>query len=354
MATVRAIHDLPEDNSFLKAVTDSWTDIWLWVHFLHSLFFEKSTSRNVRQIQSNVLQAGMVLIYESYFSTFLLLASLAKREEFREQLASTPGFFEMVTTTWVGDLRESILTNIPPQAAHVLCRFAEKSQWVNKIISCAGGDPRDVAKVAIEHVKNMGLKDPDYDAFVSDMLLITGFSIVHDALNIAFVEEHSIIAMGMSLAVLTAHPYSAVTSRDITRCLQACFYYLDMAMDAGLPVVLASTEFLLIQGILLSDPWMTEEYPASLATKMLQEILPGYLAYRSVLSFVGRAMKKVRSNDLETRLRKGGYIWKAWSRFKRVALERLKFKDGWDAEKFRRPCSSSEVGQYEFDAPLPS
>jgi hypothetical protein len=88
---------------------------------------------------------------------------------------------------------------------------------------------------------------------------------------------------------------------------------------------------------------MSDEYPGTLCAKILEEIIPGYLAYRSVLRVVGRAMKKVRSNGLEERLRRGGHIWKAWMVFKGVTEERLAFKDKWDGAMARMPCSNPEV-----------
>lgn len=204
----------------------------------------------------------------------------------------------MVAISWILDVRGNtpVVPGLLQQAPVILFLLIEHPGCVDAIIKVVGGDTSEVAKVVLEHMKEFlrSNRDDDYEAIFSEMALADALSDAKDPIREALAAQKMCSIVGLAIIVITARPFSIDNASLATFCLIACFRYLDSELHRGLTCVILAIDAGLIQGILCSDSWFSDETVASadMLTSMLSNVLPGLLAYRSVLRTVQRAMKK--------------------------------------------------------------
>jgi len=339
-----------ENGALMTSIETHWpVKIWKWTHFLLIHCFSKPMLNSID---------GEFRLHV-YFTTMGLLSVLAEETGLRVTIGSTPGLIAIITKLWIAEAKKE--GGVCFKASTVLERFvsAPKPGWLDQIIAAADNNPTVVAKTILERIRanllEPGVLSTDYAAIHKDLLIAMGFSqAATPAVCHALRSHHSIPTITKAMLCLSsdrhanAPPHSTrIPDRFISQCLTFCIIYLDMSFidseDAGtwiaqaidaqlIPAFLKSTRFFVHDGAL-----------KQICPKILGDVIPQYLVYRSVLRAVARSLKNIRRIGLEGLVPENGPFRDSWSTLNELANERLGIKAHYDKDPSLVICGNPPV-----------
>ncbi|KIM82786.1 hypothetical protein PILCRDRAFT_820070 [Piloderma croceum F 1598] len=348
-----------ENEALLTSIETHWPfKIWKWTHFLLIHCFSKPMLNSI----------DTKFRFHVYFITMSLLSILAEETGLRVTIGSTPGLIAIITKLWIAEAKkEGGVMGF--KASMVLERFvsAPKPGWLDQIIAAADNNPILVAKTILERIRanllEPGILPTNYAAIHKDLLIAMGFSqAATPAVCHALRSQHSITTITKAMLCLSSDRHAnaphrtGIPNRFIGQCLTFCIIYLDMSFidseDAGtwiaqaidaqlIPAFLKSTRFFVHDGAL-----------EQICPKILGDVIPQYLVYRTVLRAVARSLKNIRRLGLEGLVPENGPFRDSWTTLNELVNERLGIKAHYDKDPSLVICGNplcskiDELGEF--------
>ena len=344
-----------ENGALVADIESHWPGkIWKWTQFLLVHCFSEPMLNTIdAKFRFNV-----------YFITMGLLSALAEETGLRDTVGCTPGLIAIVTKLWIAEAKKGC-EMMCFRASMVLERFvsAPKPGWLNQIIAVAENDPIVLAKTILERIRanllEPGVRPTNYAAIFKDFLVAIGFSQAETpAVCHALRSQHSIPTLTKAMLCLTSdrdaevHHLTRMPDSFIGQCLMFCVIYLDMSFvdsEDGRTWIIQAIDAQLITALLKSTRFFEhDDVLQQICSRILGDVIPQYLAYRSVLRATSRALKNIRRLGLEGRIPQSGSFRDSWTTFNELASERLGIKAHYDKDPSHAICGNPQVSVPEI------
>lgn len=222
--------------------------------------------------------------------------------------------------------RESAVFNSCFLIAH---EMGTTIDWGN-LLSLFQGEPELIATVSLCHLDHEISHEGNWDlnCIAWDLHIITMLSF-RESICLALMRQGTIKAAAEILTFVVDHEWEGEARAPAARCMVNAVVLLKTRiedMDA-LPFLSQALQRGLIASLLKCGSLLpfVEQPPAHRQPVMLLgDVLPGYTVYRSILYPVALAIDLAIGQRLDTRLPKGGELYKAWIRLKNTVDERCR------------------------------
>lgn len=334
-------------DNLVDGVKEVWPAMWDWIQFFYT-YQEKGP-------QSILTPSDPRAVVGDYFFIFEGLYLISRTRDLRNwMMKTTPDLLPFLAKLWVDEV-EGVETK--PGFANlfsvskILQPFVTEPQpgWIQTVIKAAGGTVGDVASIALKHVNaSLNASELNERLFVADMFILAGLSHENPSVTNAFLSRNSIFVITTCLTRLTTTPkpknMSKMDSDDMRECLNVCYHYLEdyIRSTDGVTWVKQAIDSGLLQAMVKSEEWLANEAPPNNhRIEIVKVILPGYLVYSSILTAVGKALRKIQLNKMARR----SPFFVAWFRFTTLAAERLAIKKKMDDTKitWHSTCDNMKV-----------
>jgi hypothetical protein len=225
----------------------------------------------------------------------------------------------------------------------------EKFDWKNNLFSAVGRSAKDVASVALTHLRHDAQQTrPHLHTILADVRMIACLSF-YPSLQQVTLSQHSVLEVTRVVVKISSQEYSTATSREMASCLSVCFEYILRQLTFGdvWTWTIEALDGQLLRAILASEPWLTQFDNDNVLLK-LSDAITKNITTRQVTLAAARAAKKACVGGLEDRFFRAGDgpLVQKWLNFKDVVTERVLLIP-WDDEcrnKNRlRSCDNHKV-----------
>ncbi|KII87065.1 hypothetical protein PLICRDRAFT_55103 [Plicaturopsis crispa FD-325 SS-3] len=336
---------------------DGWPHIWKWMQFEYDKCI-------VEGAYGDEGREGAV------FAIAFTLAALGKSSALRATLTRTPGLLVILAKQWLQARPPELASQTAACAfaLEILVHFGNQLETeddthllddddpapdlIHYVLDAAEGDATLVATTALTRLR-AAMAAAAVEEVDVNVLLIRSLSWIScRPLHLAFVNHGVIPEVIKVLYWCNARPVDAISVEAIL----ACYYnILNGFFSAnGSAWAMQAFDSGLLTAMLKSGAWLSlREHPdlVEFIRKLLCELLPKYLVFRSVLRAVRKPIRQVKRLGLTTAA-SAGLLWDAWKGFQELAEERLSLLDAWDKEGGRsalQACSRSECVKYDDD-----
>ncbi|KDQ56749.1 hypothetical protein JAAARDRAFT_300363 [Jaapia argillacea MUCL 33604] len=329
-----------EISQILRAsISAAWPSIWKWTRFLgyHCILVPKlCTAEDRKSIHTCV--AG-------------LLRPLACDDSLCVQMASTPGFFDLLVRIWFEEANcpERLDTSHTVASALSFCISPRDDQpdWINDVLKIAvfisGGDSKRLATAILDHMQfELRQTPPNLRNLVDHTLFLSHFgSHMHretSGLRSLLPSLGSISVVMQTLVLATSKPYSTKTAGVVRDLLFYSTFYLDSAFKTteGVNWVCQALERQLLPALLRAQPWLAElsESSQDEVLWLLERDLPCYMIHRPVVQAVERSLEVIQHLGLEKNCPTVfPRMQNAWNVLKIILEERSMIKSRLDTQK---------------------
>jgi len=142
--------------------------------------------------------------------------------------------------------------------------------------------------------------------------------------------------MGLAAKAAVALTSKTFVDEHVLAGLSSCFSFIGNLIEAtdGIPWVRQAVQEGLLHAFVNISPsfHMLEPVVQGILLRLISDVLPRYMVYRSVILAVDTAMTKLECSDTTGKIERSP-VKDAWYKMKRLALERLMIKSRSDAIK---------------------
>lgn len=362
----------PETSLMIRTLTDSWPGIWKWIEYLYKVDPEVFspldhifTTTSLRGVMIRILGRMM---YEDL-------------APFEDAVEATPGVFELLVDIWERASEVKVheeTTRIDPTFATIAIQASIRSDptRTQTLIEIMDGDINRVATLVMNNLRQ-AFSDNGKRAAANQFQQILSFSVnVADllpGLHHALLSQNSMVLVTRTfgkISSLRAKPIKAVIELptgtgqvspthlaaaalslddyplDVNPATSTCLTYFEKASrtSGGFTWVIQAIRSGMIAAILRSACRSMEEVDHQLVIRGIARIIRPYLAYRSILRAISKALQDPIIDTLESKLPRSREFFGAWIKFKELVAVRLAAKKRFDSGgEYGQRCSSARV-----------
>ncbi|KAF8655013.1 hypothetical protein AX16_003284 [Volvariella volvacea WC 439] len=336
-----------DDRSIIDSLVRLWDDVWTWLCFLHTFCIDEDRAAMLKRVSVFAVVSNIHHTYSSH-------------ERLRAATEFTKGYLEMIVQQWTLQIRihDFIATSSIYPLASILAAYTNTTgttvpATTVRVITALGGNPNDVARLCLEHLSKTSELAHSQHAMAlaagADIELMTNFR-VSAPMRYALLGRHSVRAVTSVLLSFSSMPFSSESRESASFYLNSCSRFIGYALEFsnGFNAITEALEAQLLPAMLRCGPWLAQMNPSMVTQFLLPltAILPKYLLYPSILKIVSRALRRVRSLGVESRIAQPSALWDAWKRFKTLAEERINslLQSGDTQDKYQA-CHLASVSQ---------
>ena len=207
-----------------------------------------------------------------------------------------------------------------------LLREAE-SESLDRVLHSAGGKADDVAQLALSRLRSVSQEQriPGIRMTIYTNVINQISRKPEHPLRIALLGANVIQIITKSLVTVTTQ-LNMTRNPDLLEAVISCFVYLRNYLDStdGFTWVTQSIQHGLLQAFVEASPWYATVNPEErgMVVLIVQEILPRYMVYRSVVLAMEGPMKKIGESPYKEIIQKSS-VGCVWSNLDRLFTERL-------------------------------
>lgn len=308
---------LPEEGPLVLQLANAWPSIYKWSVFIYSSRIEGLDRTNTRR-------RGALDVLSSFWYC------IESRDVIREAMLKTPMTVEIATRLWLEEDGQPIPSTLDAPAGSCvlgnLLKFANK-ETLDRVLRMTGNKADEVAKLALARFQG---------ALKGRQLNATHLTIYMDFLNSisrvsAHPLRHALLSANVIWIVTAALVQLSVTvniSPDpgFLDAMISGFGYLRNCLEStdGFTWVAQSVNAGLLQALCDCSPRFSDLDPDdyTMIEDIVDDILPRYLVYRSVIQAVDSALIKIDRGSHKARVEKS-ILGSSWKRFYEFAQERI-------------------------------
>ncbi|KAJ6614791.1 hypothetical protein B0H10DRAFT_2043399 [Mycena sp. CBHHK59/15] len=301
------------------AVLKAWPGIFKWSVFLFTM---RVTSTLQRPVEGR--RSAMDIIATAWFS-------LTRAAGLREAIAATRGTIEITTQLW---LLDASVPSAGPPFIDVPCTPAALDALlvdratVDRALAAAGGKPETLVQPALAGLRSAlssAATNPTHPNVYLDLICHLSQGVDHPVRH-AFLHAGAIAQCTRAARVLAGHiSVGGPAAPAHLNSMVAAFGFLANCLEStdGFSWVAQSLAADLLLAFADCSPYLgrLDAEDRGIVYTILQEIVPRYLVYRSVVQAVDAGMQRLKAPQIE-RLEKS-VARKVWIDFQHLAEERL-------------------------------
>ncbi|KAH0826204.1 hypothetical protein J3R83DRAFT_5647 [Lanmaoa asiatica] len=334
-----------------KGLCTHWSDIRRWVLFLYrSVITQEDLGLDMRYACKTAVLEFLGLVRDR------LLISWSKT------IPTDREIMKMICGLWFIETRDPLFSSWSPKAntqresavfnscfliAHELGNTID---WGN-LLGLFQGEPELIATVSLCHLDHEISHEDDWDlnCIAWDLHIITMLSF-RENICLALMRQGAIKAASEILAFVVDREWKGEARVFASRCMVNAIVLLRTRIEDmdGLPFLSQALTRGLVPSLLKCESLLpfVEQPPAHRQPAMLlEDILPGYTVYRSVLHMLALAVDLAIEQRLDARLPKGGELYKAWKRLKDTVDERRRLVRRDVANGHIQSCQNDKVAR---------
>ncbi|KAG6376842.1 hypothetical protein JVT61DRAFT_864 [Boletus reticuloceps] len=311
-----------------KGLCAHWPDIRRWVLFLYrDVIIQEDIDIDMRYTCKTAVLEFLGLVRDR------LLMSWSK------SIPTDREIMKMICDLWFIETRDPRFSSWSPGANSqresavfnscflIAHEVGTSIDWGN-LLSLFQGEPEVIATVSLCHLDReiSHRNELDLSCIAWDLHIITVLSL-RENIRLALMRQGTIKAASEILALVVDREWKGDMRVLATRCMinaivllrsrieeMDALPFLTQALERGLVASLLKCEVLLA----FTEQPLAPREPIIL----LGDILPGYSVYRSILHQLALAVDLAIAQKLDTKLFKGGELYKAWKRLKDIVDQR--------------------------------
>lgn len=367
-----AFFPYPETSLVIRTLTDSWPDIWKWTEYLYKV--DPEVFSPLDHIFTTTSLRGVMI---------RILSRMANEDSssFGDAIEATPGVFALLVDMWEKASQVEVVEELA-RGDSSLATFAIQHSIISDptraqtLLELMGGDIHRIATLMMKNL-HQGFSGNSKRAAANQFQQIFSFSAqiadLLPGLHHALLSQNSMVLVTRTfgkISSLRAKPIKAATeistntgpisptqiaaaalSRDdypldVNPATSTCLMYFEEASrtSGGFTWVIQAIRSGMIPAILRSACRSFEEVDHQQVIRCTTQILRPYLAYRSVLRAVSKALQDPIIDTLESKLPRNRDFFGAWIKFRKLVAVRLAAKKRFDSGgEYGHRCSSARV-----------
>jgi hypothetical protein len=252
------------------------------------------------------------------------------------EMISTPGFSSLALEIWAMEVErpeyqsrdDGYCTSMAAFLDRVFILASQEKHELEVFLEPMNGDMKYLASTALKHLQHAYFrKRPNMHCVIWSVHIITVLSGIRDPIRNAFLTQNCVPAVTKFLVTITAEVLSPATASLKGEAIAFGFWNLLLMMQAtdGATWVIQALEAKLMFALVRCEPWLSymDDDPVKYLYPFLNQILPNYSAYRSVLCVIEKSLTKIQQSGLDAGKSQDTPLWNAWNSFVKVAEYRL-------------------------------
>ncbi|VDB98129.1 unnamed protein product [Peniophora sp. CBMAI 1063] len=326
----------PVDERFImKSIYEAWGGIYPWIIFFYTL--NTNPAFATPEKRWNTLEYLLYMLY-----------SICKDDQIQLMVSNTDGIVPMVSKLWKmeSELAENKIQGalpIPSAAAslhHVLYNVGK--EHLPEVIEHAGsGKVSFVADKALSNLRLATKKGKASHMHVHVDVLIAMTIVNENPLQRAMLKRRAMEAVTDALLKLSKmHP----SEMGVPEGIIACFGFVRNMIEAGdgTTYVRQAVEHGLLEAFVNVSPFvaMVDPEAQGLVKRLIEDIIPRYLVYRSVIVAVKQSMDKIDAAPENKRRVQQSIMKVGWKKTKDLAAERSYVQERSEEEGTMKYCDN--------------
>jgi hypothetical protein len=276
------------------------------------------------------------------------------------KMISTPGLSSLTLEIWSMEVEnpeyhpwdDKDWSSITSFLQNVFIFLSKEKNRLEDFLAPMNGDMKSLASTALKHVRlAFYRKQPNLDCVIWNIHIMATLSKTCDPIRNAFLAQHSVPAVTKILVAITAETPSPGTASLKVRAIGYALWNLLHLIQStnGVTWVIQALEAKLMFALIRCEPWLPYEADTILVDNLypfLNNILPNYSAYRSVLCVIEKSLTKIQQLGMDSGKSHDIPLWKAWNSFVEIAESRMEILQSAPGGQLRthERCHNEEVG----------
>lgn len=304
-----------QERAIVKVVKEAWPGIVPWIVFFYTL--NTNPRFQTPDKRWNTLEFVLYMIY-----------SICKDDATQLLVSETDGMVPMIAKLWKDEEMDKFKTQLPIPAAaaslhHVL--YGVGKDHLHEVIEHAGdGKVNAVADKALTNLRTATKKGKAAHMHVHVDVLIAMTIVNSSPLQHAILKRKAMESVSDALLKLSKmHP----SEMGVPEGIIACFGFIRnmIEQDSGASYVRQAIEHGLLEAFVNVSPFvaMVDPEAQELVRRLIEDVIPRYLVYRSVIIAVKGAMDKIDAVPENKGRIQGSVMRKGWGKTKDLAERRI-------------------------------